>query len=518
VDAEEFVLEPGRSLSDKIIFKGISGTNKAVIEVSSIPSIGLEKRMDYLIQYPHGCIEQTTSSVFPQLYVGNLMDLKTTQQDKISRHIKAGLKRLQLFQTSGGGFAYWPGEGEDSEWGSNYAGHFMLEAERQGYSLPPNMKSRWLKYQQGQAKDWVSNNNTYNHPHGNESYQLIQAYRLFVLALSNNAELGAMNRLREERELCDAAKWRLAAAYHLAGQTEVAKKLVSKLSTRVPAYRELSYSYGSDVRDKAMILETLSLIGDKDQASILAKTVAAELNSDHWMSTQETAYNLLAISEYTGVKDNRDGMNFNCVVNNKPGIQLQSRRAICQIAYNDAEISNNSVMKLSNNGKSTLFVKVMVEGIPLTGDQTAKSSHLKMSVTYTSIKGVEIQPDKIVQGTDFLAYVTITNPGGKGFLREMTLNQIFPSGWEIHNNRMDEQNVPVNESRYQDIRDDRVYTYYDLAPNASKTFVIKLNATYLGRFYLPTLYSEAMYDHAINARVPGRWVEVIRDPGSLAVK
>ena len=65
---------------------------------------------------------------------------------------------------------------------------------------------------------------------------------------------------------------------------------------------------------------------------------------------------------------------------------------------------------------------------------------------------------------------------------------------------------------YQNIRDDRVYSYFDLRKGKTKTFRILLNAAYLGKFYLPTVYCAAMYDNKINARKPGKWVEVVK-PG-----
>lgn len=515
-EGTEMVIEPGKEWDTEISFKGIAGTNKATIEFSSIPSMGLEKRLDYLIQYPHGCIEQTTSSVFPQLFVMNLMDMKESQKLKVSNNIKAGLKRLQLFQTANGGFSYWPGEGYDSEWGSNYAGHFLIEAEKQGYSLPANLKTKWVKYQQQQARNWASNNGMYTHPHGNETNEVIQAYRLFVLALSNNAEMGAMNRLREEKNLSSTAKWRLAAAYKLVGQTEVATKLIEGLATTVASYKELSYSYGSNTRDEAMILETLSLLHEKTKAGPLAKQIAKNLSSQTWMSTQETAYSLLAMCEYTGVKDNNGEMNFSYTLNGEEK-NNSSKKSLYQVKYTDADLAQKGIVSLKNTGKSTLFAKVIIEGVPLIGDKTASAKDLKMEVKYKDMKGKEIQPDKLVQGTEFVAEVSISNPGTKGFLKEMALNQIFPSGWEIHNSRMDETTT-TNAARYQDIRDDRVYSYYELAENTHKTFVIHLNATYLGKFYLPTVYSEAMYDNMINAKVPGRWVEVVKDAGVVAAK
>jgi len=515
-DSEEIVLEPGKEWNTEFNFKGISGSNKTTIEFSSIPAIGLEKRLDYLIQYPHGCIEQTTSSVFPQLYVMNLMDMKDQQKNKVVNNIKAGLKRLQLFQTANGGFSYWPGESYDSEWGSNYAGHFIIEAEKQGYSLPVNLKTKWIKYQQQQARNWSNSNNMYTHPHGNETNEVIQAYRLFVLALANNAEMGAMNRLREEKNLSATAKWRLAAAYKLVGQTEVAQKLIEGLATTVKPYKELSYSYGSDTRDEAMILETLSLLHEKNKAWPLAKEIAKGLSSNTWMSTQETAYSLLAMCEFTGVKENNGEMNFSYSVNGEEK-SSSTKKSIYQAKYSDNDIDKKGIVSMKNNGKAPLFAKILVEGVPLTGDKTASAKDLKMEVKYKDMKGKEIQPDKLIQGTEFMAEVTISNPGTKGFLKEMALNQIFPSGWEIHNTRMDGTST-TNAARYQDIRDDRVYSYYELAENTHKTFVVHLNATYQGKFYLPTVYSDAMYDNTINARVPGRWVEVVKDAGIVAQK
>lgn len=522
-DGLDVALEPGKEWTGEISFKGITGTNKATIEMSSIPSMALEKRLDYLIQYPYGCIEQTTSSVFPQLYVGNLIELNDKRKRQISDNIKLGLKRLQFFQTSNGGFSYWPGENMENEWGTNYAGHFIIEAENQGYSLPVNLKSKWIKYQQQQARNWSISARAYNETHGDETNEATQAYRLFVLALCYNPELGAMNRLREEKNLSASAKWRLAAAYVLIGQREVAMKLIEGLPTSVKPYKELSYSYGSDIRDKAMILESLSLLQERTKAWSLAKEIAATLSSDLGMNTQETAYSLLAMCEFSGVKDNKGGMNFSYLVKgeNKKTIDFEEKnikKTMCQLKYTDNNFERKAKTTIKNNGKTTLFIALIVEGIPLIGDKTAKAKDLKMEIKYKDMDGKEIQPDKMIQGTDFTAVVTISNPGTKGMLKEMVLNQIFPSGWEIHNARLD-GTMQYNGARYQDIRNDRVYTYYDLNPYESKTFVIQLNATYLGRFYLPTVYSEAMYASTINARIPGRWVEVVKEiKGGIAKK
>ncbi|MFI5205144.1 MAG: hypothetical protein ACHQF2_11665 [Flavobacteriales bacterium] len=141
-----------------------------------------------------------------------------------------------------------------------------------------------------------------------------------------------------------------------------------------------------------------------------------------------------------------------------------------------------------------------------------------MRISYLDMDGNTMSVDRIAQGTDFIAEVTITNPGARGYLQEMALNHVFPSGWEIHNTRMDEfiSAVQTDYATYQDFRDDRVYTYYNIAANTTKTFKVKLNAAYQGKFYLPTVTTEAMYDHTIHSRIPGKWVEIVSPDQEIA--
>lgn len=510
-ESEEIILEAGKSWNGTLKMEGFVGTNKVNVEVSTVPPISLDKRLNYLIQYPHGCLEQTTSTVFPQLYIGNLVDLSESQKAKMTKNIKAALHRFQLFQTENGGFSYWPGEGYESDWATNYAGHFMLEAEKTGFSLPVEMKKRWIRFQQEEARNWSSSSNNYVHSRGKEAHQLIQAYRLYVLALSSHAELGAMNRLREEVGLSNSAKWRLAGAYKLIGQSEVANQLVSKLSTSVADYREMSYTYGSGLRDKAMMLEISSRLNLKTKSDALAKEISSKLNSEDWLTTQETAYSLLGICEYAGIKGNTTAIKYSYQLNGGKENQVISEKKIQHLNFYDTDIKKSAKFAFKNTSNSKLYLKITTEGSPQIGDQSSKASNLKISVKYKDMFGKEIVPEKLSQGTEFKAEITVSNPGKKGIYKELVLNQIFPSGWEIHNARMDgdeDENVPY---RHLDIRDDRVYTYFDLAPNESKVFKVQLNATFMGKFYLPTIYAEAMYDYSIRAQLPGKWVEVFTE-------
>ncbi|MBL4734285.1 MAG: hypothetical protein JKY18_02920, partial [Flavobacteriales bacterium] len=198
---------------------------------------------------------------------------------------------------------------------------------------------------------------------------------------------------------------------------------------------------------------------------------------------------------------------------------INTPQAISQIDMKMKGASDGSV-KIKNTGDRTLFVKLQLEGIPLVGNTVNSERDLYMKVRYLDINGKTMNPSQIEQGTDFIAEVELKHPGVRINYKEMALTQIFPSGWEIRNTRMDlvESQKIGDKPRYQDIRDDRVYSYFDLKKGDKKTYRVLLNAAYLGRFYLPTVYCEAMYDNDIYSRKAGRWVEVVEAGGSISAR
>ncbi|MDR2651759.1 MAG: Ig-like domain-containing protein, partial [Prevotellaceae bacterium] len=133
---ESKIISAGQTWDGTYKLQGMEGTNAVTVEVSTIPPINLQNRLDYLIQYPYGCIEQTTSAAFPQIYLSAVTELSEAQKTKAEENVKAALYRLHSFITSDGGFAYWAGYRDANLWGTSYAGHFIIEAEERGYSVP----------------------------------------------------------------------------------------------------------------------------------------------------------------------------------------------------------------------------------------------------------------------------------------------------------------------------------------------------------------------------------------------
>ena len=493
----DVILEPNSAKTISWKTFGVTGSNKAKLEISSMPTINLNGRLQYLIQYPHGCVEQTTSSVFPQLYLSDIMDLDATRQQLTQKNITAGITKLGSFQLSNGGIAYWQGGTTADDWGTSYAGHFMIEAEKKGYFLPINFKSKWLSFQQKESKQW-----RFEPKYGND---LAQSYRLYTLALAGSPYLSSMNRLRETKGISNESKLRLASAYVLAGQKSAGLNLL--LKTTIDDNSNYNYYYyGSADRNRAMALETLLLLGQKQKAFAMAVKLAKNMSSDQWMSTQTTAYCLYAMAKFSA-NNGPKGIDVQFTKDGK----TQAVKTMKTITDSNlaVKMGSNSVT-LKNNRKNRLFVRVLNTGILPIGQEKVIQSNVSGSIVFKNRKGGVINASTINQGTEFVAEVTVKNQKNER-VENVALSQILPSGFEIVNTRFtDYGDATNNTADYIDIRDDRTNFYFGLKAGEVKTFRILLNASYLGTYYLPGLQCEAMYDNTFLARTKGFWVQVVK--------
>ncbi|WP_196889132.1 alpha-2-macroglobulin family protein [Aureivirga sp. CE67] len=496
---ETYDVENSQTTSIDFTPFGIEGSNEVKVQFSTIPAIDFSGRMEYLIRYPHGCVEQTTSSVFPQLFMDAIFDLNDQTKDKINENIQNGIIRLGNFQLANGGLSYWQGGTSVNEWGTNYAGHFMIEAEKRGYSLPISFLSSWLRFQKKKAQEWRP---SYNRSNGD----FIQAYRLYTLALAGYPDLGAMNRLREFKEISNNAKWRLAAAYALAGQKDAANQIASTANVdfETDNYRDY-YTYGSRDRNRAMALETEVILGSKGQRK-LSERIAKDLNSKRWMSTQTTAYCLLAIAKMVE-KNGGKSMDIEYIINGNTE-KLKSDKALAERSL-DFKLGTNS-LKVKDLKGNKVYIQLVSSGkLPL-GKELVEQRNLNVNVYYGNMDGTEVNISKLSQGTEFTATLTIENLTDE-YVNDIALTEIIPSGWEIVNTRFtDYENPESSKTDHIDIRDAKVNFYFSLNKNETKTFKILLNATYLGKYYLPGIQAEAMYDNEYFIHKDGQWVEVVK--------
>jgi uncharacterized protein YfaS (alpha-2-macroglobulin family) len=497
--SETVIVQPGAEYKKSFVPFGLENTSKASVEIFSLPSVNLGSRLGWLTSYPHGCTEQVTSAAFPQLYLPEMFGNNLADPSRVRNNVQEALRQIASRQLASGALTLWPGGSYPDDWATSYAGHFALEARKAGYTVPSGFLDKWTAYQRATASSWRFQ----------PQYRYTatdQAYRLLTLALAGAPDKGAMNRMRETETLPQLSKWLLAAAYATTGRPEVARELTDVRNLK-PEEEYSSYYYGSSLRDKALILYTLTALGNTTEALELLKEVAADLSRDSWYSTQTTAWGLFAYMNFSrSLKgDNSKPVKATVDFNGRKEKVTSDNGGIMR----DFSLSASNELVIKNESDKPLFITFTEQGVPLATDQTVVEDNLTMKVEYSDMSGNAVDVASLPQGTGFMMAVTVTN-GTFRNIGNVALTQMVPSGWEIQNTRLFETALAEREGSYdyRDFRDDRVYTYFSLKAGEAKKFVILLTASYKGDYIMPAVVCEAMYDAGVRARRPGRGVTV----------
>ena len=498
-------IETGQNKELSYQLGSLSANNQIKLEVSRIPSVDISRRFDFLYNYQHHCTEQLTSKALPLLFIAQFKTIDTREAEKIKANVQEAIRQIYARQLPNGGFVYWPGNAVADEWISSYTGMFLTLAQEKGYAVHANVLNKWKRFQRAAAQNWRMPQEANNWQQWQSELQ--QAFRLYTLALAGAPEYGAMNRMKEQPGLSIQAKWRLAAAYALTGKMKPAEELVYNAETTVIPYSSMNQIYGSSDRDEAMILETLLLMNRERDALQQAKVVSKNLSQENWFSTQSTAFALMAMGRLA--EKLSGSLDFTWTWNGKQQPAVKSAKAVFEKEISTSPKSGTVAVK--NQGKGALSVDLITRTQLLNDTLPAISDNLRMDIRYASMDGKPMSVNDIRQGTDFTAIASISNTSGTTDYTNLALTHIIPSGWEVYNERMTVPEAEPQETTdssgnvsgkytYQDIRDDRVLTYFNLRRGETKIFTIKLQATYAGNFILPSVQCEAMYDVNVQAR------------------
>lgn len=489
--SQKFTLEPKATLNLNNPKNFVLDSENGYVIISKSPIISIDHRLKWLIQYPYGCIEQTTSAVLPQLFISTLSKGDFIDKPSIVKNINAGIARIAGFQTSDGGFAYWQGGTKSDYWGSAYAGHFLLLAKSLGYYVPESVLQKWINYQKRFAKD-----------------EPLSAYSLYLLALAGEPQIGLMNNVYESHfeELKNAQKWLLAAAYKLAGLSDMAEKIAQSLPTKSIDYHEdekyYRYTYGSPLRDDAIILKAYADIYKTPHKQLLS-SITEKLESSSWQSTQTLGYALLALSATIPNEHSTD-----------------AKQAI-RVNFDKGEISGEDSVKIPFSKESAtlisqntfpLYVNHVWDGILLDNDIKEKAQKIAIKRYFVNEKNEPIDVSSLPSASTFYIVITLDNATEKVNVNNIAITQNLPSGWEIENTRLNTSNDAKDANddsvSYVDIRDDKIMWFIDSYYGRSVNMRVKINTVTPGSYILPPATAEAMYDNSFLANTTALPVKV----------
>ncbi len=490
-----FAVKKGKAETVSVPTPSEKNTTELAVELSPMPPIDLQTRLSYLIQYPHGCIEQITSKGFPQLFVPEFTKLSPEKLKEVRKNIESVIDRYSGYQTSSGGFAYWPGNSTPNEWGTCYAFHFMTEAKKAGYTVPNAMYDNALSFISNSAAYWNSSNNSDNST---------QAYRLFVLALAGKSDMGAMNRL-SNLQLEDNSTLFLSAAYALSGKKDVANKLLRKYKFSTSKYRNLAGDFGSSVRENAVYMYVCNLTGSAD-AIKYAKILADTLSADEYLNTQEVAWSLYALLPYYN-KSEKEPMDYAITSNGVTKKNSAVANSVIEKLEPDFAADKQKV-SVMNYGNGVLYGVLTSSGKSIPGKELKQAEGIELkAMGFNSLQNVKI-------GDTCNLTVTVKNISGSQKLENLAMTIPVSTCLEYSNERLVNDNYYNNNFTYQDIKDEAIYTYFDLKSGESKTFTFAFTVAYSGEFFIPAVSCEAMYDNSIVSVQPGFKVKIAQAASS----
>ena len=483
IDGRDAVLAAGESVEFRFSPFEENTEDKVWIEAGGTPSVDWNRMFRYMRHYPHSCSEQICSKGLTLLYA--LQDLSKENIKTAKEMIPQAIDALYTRQRSDGGIVYWPGAGQSSEWVSSMALEFLSAAKAEGFQVAGDVVNALVKYQKGRV-------NAYKRSTGYALDDLGQAYRLFSLAVSGNADEASMNRLKLGGNLSWPATMMLASAYSACGKAAVGKEIIEAFGDNAKEWTPSDMTFGSSLRENAIMLEALVRTGDISGAVSNAAGILRNYDAG-WWNTQESFFIAKAFRELSAKVTKSK---IRAEVTNSKSMSERNGVTIWNID------SNAGVAAVTNNSEGPVFVRFTAISQPTPGAviKAASNGGLKLNVRYIGQDGEPVDALELTQGDEFTAVITVSNNAATGDFRNLALTYLIPSGWEIINGRLTgtEDNSDGKYDRL-DIRDDRALLYFDLPMGTYKKFRIRLRAAYEGEYILPSASCECMYDRSVNA-------------------
>jgi uncharacterized protein YfaS (alpha-2-macroglobulin family) len=459
----------------------------STISLAGFPAVDAAGLFRTMKNYPYSCSEQLSAKGLTMLHL--LPQLSEADSQEARELIPGIIHQLYARQRSDGGFSYWSGGNVSDTWASSMAGQFLSEAVAAGFEVQKDVLTNWQRFQNNLSQAYrFAGNAVFS--------QLDECYRLYTLAVAGEPANAAMNRLKESGKLEGRADWMLAAAYAVSGKVKTAQEIVAKGSTSTGEYGGADFTYGSSLRDKAVVLQVLALSDDLAQALPAALEVAEYINKGYY-STQEAAFAAMAMDRL-----------YAKVGTQSIKAQVGGQDVVSAKSVYAQPVSGRVAVK--NTGDGVLYVTLTsVSRAPVGVTVPAEAHGLQISVSYKDASGKDVKPTSIPQGTEFKAIVKVTNLTPADY-RTLALSERVPSGWEILNDRLRMGDAGEGAADYRDIRDDRCDWFFDLPHGASKTFTLKLRAAYEGSYILPAITCSAMYNPQVSANTESKTTAVIR--------
>lgn len=494
------ILKPGKTLSLGTEQEFIEGTTKSRLLLTYSPAGQYARDLGQLVNYPYGCLEQTISTAFPQIYFPELARMlkqkKNAAQYNTAENINAAIMKISALQQYNGGLVMWPSGGEVDWWTTAYAGNFLYEATQAGYSVNQMVVDNIMRYLTEKVKQKPSTEYFYLIEGNNQWQKKLQPqreifYSLYVLALNGKQHLPSMNYYKaRQAELSRDSKYMLASTYALIGDTKSYRALLPKSWNQgeEPAVMT-GGSFSSPVRDRAIALYTiLNADAAHPQVAVLAQQLGQMIARKTWMSTQEQAFAMMALGKLAGkVSDSKISATVEV-----SGLKTQSFSGKDLIT----DFSGEKATVVSE-GSGQAFYYFETQGIPLNNSDRNEDNILSISRRFYDRLGNPLGSSSFNQN-DLVVVELSLSTNDNSVIENVVVSDLLPACFEVENTRLNTERglawiKNISYPDYIDFRDDRV-NLFSTASGQTRKFYYMVRVVGKGTFRQGPVSAEAMYN------------------------
>jgi len=476
---------------------------EASLALSSRPPLNLAEQIRALEAYPYGCLEQTTSGLYPSLYADaeslKRLGIKGEPADVRKRKIEMGIEHLLGMQRYNGSFGLWSSDSEEEYWLTAYVTDFLLRARDQGYGVPAEAlkkaSERLLRYLQ--ERNLIEVDYSENAEHTRFA---VQAYAALVLSRSQQAPLGALRSLFERR--ADARSGlplvQLAVALDKMGDKPRAQEAL-QAGLGISRSKGWMADYGSSLRDQALILALLqesNLASNQVDQRLFA--LSDELAANRWLSTQERNALFLAGRGLLGKPES------------PWKARLDSAGEVREFHNGDSGMKLEgpllaSPLSLQNEGSETVYQQLTLSGYPRQAP-AAGGNGMEIRREYLGMNGQALDLNNLRSGDLVLVHLALK---ASDAVPDALVVDLLPAGLELENQNLaqsaaslDNASSAVKQWResmqnasvvHQEYRDDRYVAALKLGGYGTTHLLYLARAVTPGTYRVPPPQVESMY-------------------------
>ncbi|GAA5495086.1 alpha-2-macroglobulin [Rubritalea halochordaticola] len=487
----------------------MNGRGHADLELSNSLLLEAGGAVDYLLRYPYGCVEQTTSSLMPWFAVRDLKStvpgFANTSEKKVKEAIQKGANRLLSMQTSSGGLSYWPGEGEATDWATAYGGMALLLAKQQGANVPDSAIDGITKYLAESLRKPAKPN--YNQWHADT-----ECRALYVLALAGKPQQAFQNKFYDMKDkLGDSSRAFLALAIHHSGG---AKDQAISLLTEPVKDDPNSYwmRYRANVPSQLLAWSTIDPKGEQADLK-LQELLAKRGQQGHWHTTWVNGWALHAMAAYARyVESERSDSTITLhLASGTKTIQLSKNQPVQNLRLPLEEVQN---LEASSDHKA--FARVVISAKPEVAPVgPVGHSGLAIKRRYERVTSDGKTSPLLYPKVGDLVLVTLDITFADE-LQYVAIDDPLPSTFEIVNEDFASQAAFVKSKKNwkvarTELRDDRALFFLNRSWRGrtdSVSYLARITAE--GEVHAPPAKVEAMYDPSKYALSGARTITTTR--------